>query len=237
MAMTLWATMLAGFAPAMLSGAHCAAMCGPLAAFASRGSGRFRYVQYQLGRVASYSALGVLVGAAGGSAMGVFRSTGIGETASVLFALGLVVGGVGLWRSAKGPSAGPAERTVQLTPRAPKPNIAVKLMRKVAGQPLLLGLASALLPCGALASGLLIAASMGNARDGAIVMATFAGGTGIGLVVSAKIIDLLRQRGTAGLRVAAVLLWLGAATTVARPLLASQGKSCCHPSETSSHAD
>ena len=93
------------------------------------------------------------------------------------------------------------------------------------------GLGTALLPCGALAAAVLIAASMGSTMLGSLSMLAFAVVSGVGLVAATWVFERFARRpkpGTA--RVLAAVLALGAILFVIRPVhaLRTGDASSCH---------
>ena len=97
--------------------------------------------------------------------------------------------------------------------------------------PLALGVLTALLPCGALATGLLIAAGIGAAHGGGLAMAGFALASGPALARASFALERVRhEAGRGGLRLAALALALGAAALVLRPVAGLRGDDVapCH---------
>ncbi|HEX6243704.1 MAG TPA: sulfite exporter TauE/SafE family protein, partial [Polyangiales bacterium] len=91
------------------------------------------------------------------------------------------------------------------------------LLVHVADDPLLLGAATALLPCGALYSAILGAAALGTAGHGSMFMASFALVTTPALLGGAQLARLA-QLGERGRRALGALLVAGALLTALRPL-------------------
>ncbi len=166
----------------LLGSLHCAGMCGPLVAVyaagdASRGLRRgLSHAVYSAGRLVAYAVVGAVAGSVGaaldlaGNLVGVQRITGI--VAGVLIVLwGIVsllqIRGYGL-------------------DRLPLPSSAQRLLSSVfAGvrekppvvKAAIIGLASALLPCGWLYFFVMIAAGTGGPLRGALVTTAFWVGT------------------------------------------------------------
>ncbi|MGB5808973.1 MAG: sulfite exporter TauE/SafE family protein [Polyangiales bacterium] len=216
----MWPALIAGAAAGLASIPHCTVMCGPLSAYACSGcspvSGQARY---QLGRFISYSALGAVVGAAGGAAAVALPGSWGSALLSWSLALGLGVAAFRLWRR-------PRTRLVQVTtkpiPRRAefeRPGFVAALGRHPFG----VGLATALLPCGALAAAVLIAASTGSAAGGAMSMLAFSVVSGAGLIVVSWVFERMARRPMpAASRTLAVVLALGAVVFVLRPMHAHE---------------
>jgi sulfite exporter TauE/SafE len=177
------ATLAAVLAASLLGSLHCAGMCGALVAFAvgdpavtSRSGRAALHAAYHGGRLASYAVLGALcglVGAAvdlGGSMVGLNRLAAV-----VAGAMMVAVGVVALlhWRGfrLKWPAAaGRLGRLVVLAQRA-------ALGLRPFPRALVIGLLTALLPCGWLYAFAIVAAGTGSALWGGAVMAAFWAGT------------------------------------------------------------
>lgn len=211
----MFTAIIAGAAAGLASIPHCTAMCGPLAAYSCAGSdgaeGQFRY---QLGRFLSYSMLGVIVGGLGGAvAISLPKAWG-SALLSWSLALGLGLAAYRLWQR-------PRTTLVQLTAKQPDGSHLPEdgLVARLGRHPFAVGLATALLPCGALASAALIAASTGNALEGALSMLAFSIVSGAGLVGASWLFNRVARRPNAStIRVLAVVLALGAIVFVLRPM-------------------
>lgn len=212
----MWPALIAGAAAGLASIPHCTVMCGPLSAYACSGcspvSGQARY---QLGRFISYSALGAVVGAAGGAAAIALPGSWGSALLSWSLALGLGVAALRLWRR-------PRTRLVQVATKPStrreafeRPGVVAALGR----HPFAVGLVTALLPCGALAAAVLIAASTGSASGGAMSMLAFSVVSGAGLIVVSWVFERMARRPMpAASRTLAVVLALGAVVFVLRPM-------------------
>jgi len=141
----MWQSALAGFSLGLLSSLHCIGMCGPLAlALPVRHLSRMRRVMamllYNMGRVMTYSMMGLLLGWAG---RGIYLA-GFQQWFSILAGAGLLLWTLG--RFSFIPVAQPAWleavylRVQQLTGRYLQP--------KTLAAYLVPGLANGLLPCG-----------------------------------------------------------------------------------------
>ncbi len=198
----------------LAGGPHCVAMCGAACAGIARsGGGRESRAmwQFQLGRVAGYSAMG---GVAGASMQGVGWLTT--QSAAVrplwtLFHVALIALGLMLvWR---------AQQPVWLESSGKAIWTRARSWVGARRAPLVFGTVWALLPCGLLYSALLVAALSGQALEGALVMALFALGTSVSLMAGPWLWLRLRGQnaGPWGVRLAGLALaassswavWLG----------------------------
>ncbi|WP_455894137.1 sulfite exporter TauE/SafE family protein [Pseudomonas palmensis] len=199
----------------LLGGGHCLGMCGGLMGALSlaipkaQRSRRFQLLlAYNLGRILSYAAAGLLLGLAGWAVAGGPLATGMRVLAALLLiSMGLYLAGWwsgltrieslgrGLWRHIQ-PVAN------RLLPVSSLPRA------------LLLGALWGWLPCGLVYSTLLWAASQGNATHSALLMLAFGLGTWPVLLATGLAAErtsaLLRKRGvrvTGGLLVILFGLW------------------------------
>jgi uncharacterized protein len=159
----------------LFGSAHCIGMCGGLVAVASDGvsSARQRVsVQagYQAARLLSYLALGSAAGALGSALDLAGQAAGLGKAAAIL--AGVTMSAWGAWSllEAVGVRHNLALPKLRLLPAS----LSAWLGRQHARPPLvraiLLGGASALLPCGFLYAFALAAAATGTPLGGALVM-------------------------------------------------------------------
>lgn len=207
--------LLSAFVLGLLGGGHCLGMCGGLMGaltmaipLEQRGRRLRLLVVYNLGRILSYAAAGLLVGLAGwalaqGPAAMLLRTV----AALLLISMGLYLAGWwsgltrvealgrGLWRHLQ-------PLTSRLIPVHSLP------------QALTLGALWGWLPCGLVYSTLLWAASQGNATESALLMLAFGLGTWPVLLATGlaadRIIALLRKRSvriTGGIMVILFGLW------------------------------
>ena len=159
----------------LLGSAHCIGMCGGLIAVASDGATGLKQrvvVQagYQAARLASYITLGALAGGLGRALDLAGQAAGLGQAAAVLAGVTMSLWGAlamleatgVLKRKLPGVSFLPARAVAWLARARQRP----PLLRA-----LLLGGASALLPCGFLYAFALAAAATGSLLGGALVMA------------------------------------------------------------------
>ena len=176
---------------------HCVGMCGAIVAaystqqgFAAPGAGGkwgvlMKHLSYNFGRVLSYLMVGAILGAIGGSFAGLKI---VGEWFSAL--AGLMLIGSGIWMLRIFPWM---RFTQEILFGAEKKSLLLSLYAKSYGALLsspsveskfYLGFLTPLLPCGLLYSAFMMAASSGNALNGALTMAIF----GIGIVPSLVIV-------------------------------------------------
>ena len=174
----------------LLGGPHCIAMCGaPCAGIAQAAGPRSTWAlwAFQFGRVIGYSALGALA-AASAQALGwmTTQSAAI-RPLWVLMHLAVMITGVLLLVQARQP--------VWLEEGARGLWVRVRALqaRWGSGAPLAIGVAWALMPCGLLYSGLMVAALTNGPVDGALTMALFAAGTSVSMLIAPRL--LLRLRG------------------------------------------
>ena len=197
----------------VLGSLHCAGMCGPLAAVASapnrthlpvlepRPQATKSAAHYNLGRLASYTVLGLVAGGAGalvdlGGAM-----VGVQGIALVLASLTLIGMGLrGLWQFVRG------ERSASAA-SGPIVRWASRLRGK-RSFPALLGSLTGLMPCGWLWAYVVVAAGTGSILGGAAVMATFWLGTVPALAIVGVALGKLGRRAGLHLRWAVPLLML-----------------------------
>lgn len=182
---------------------HCAGMCGPIVAFYSGGdatTGRARllgHLGYNGARGVAYVALGAVAGAVGAAVDLAGSAAGLGRVAVVLAGVVMIVWGVALLFEAGGlkvPHVGMPEALHGRT---------VELLRRLRERPpivraVLIGLATALMPCGWLYAFAVTAAGTGSVAGGALVMGAFWAGTvpilfGIGFGIQALVGRLRRH--------------------------------------------
>lgn len=155
------------FAVGLLTSVHCLSMCGGLAMIGVAGtrSAAASSAAYNLGRLASYAAIGALLGAVGQVlALGTAVRAALGVAVSVL----MVAVGAGL--------TGYLPLATRLQLHLPS-GLRERLMRHTGGRPVLVGLVNGLMPCGPLQTMQLLAITSGSALLGALDMAAFCLGT------------------------------------------------------------
>ncbi|MFN2426462.1 MAG: sulfite exporter TauE/SafE family protein [Candidatus Binatia bacterium] len=232
---------LAGLAMGFLGSSHCVGMCGGIAGAlsatpagpGSRGRANMqRSISYNVGRIASYTLMGVLAGTFGAALAGLGGSEGMLAlrvlAALLIIATGLYVAGWsgvvtgierlggGLWR--------------RLAPAARR---ARESTSPVAA--LCFGALWGWLPCGLVYSALAVAAASGSAIDGALTMAAFGLGTlpallSIGLFAGrgASLLRSHTARRAAGMMVVVFGAWTLAAAASTYATAAASGKPACH---------
>ncbi|HXP63656.1 MAG TPA: sulfite exporter TauE/SafE family protein [Dongiaceae bacterium] len=165
--MDCWTAFILG----LVSSAHCAGMCGPLAlAMPGAGTSGPRFwagrLGYNLGRILTYTALGVVFGLVGRTLFlaGLQRWLSVGLGAALLAGL-LVSRRLALWR----PLTALLERF--------QPKMSLLLRRSSFGSLVALGLLNGLLPCGLVYVACAGAAATSGILAGARYMAAFGAGT------------------------------------------------------------
>lgn len=162
---------LAAFVAGTVASLHCVGMCGPLSCAVVRGgkgdSNLGAHGLYHVGRLFSYSLLGILAGLVGSSAISWFGQNPARYAPWAFAAFFLVMasgmdGYVTRWQAKKGFGRGIVQRAYRFSGNA---------------RGLALGLATPLIPCGPLYVMLWAATTTGSAMDGAVAMAAYAFGT------------------------------------------------------------
>lgn len=226
----MWSTLIAVFTASIVGSLHCAAMCGGLVSFTcgTSSSPRMAQVAYHTGRLTIYTALGALSGYVGRT---LNQTVELGRVQNLT---GIIVGGgmIGwaLWtllrRAGTTTPTAPKNSAAQVvTLSATKPNVS-RLGQWLAwlhGLPgsirgALLGITSALLPCGWLYTFVAASAGQGTPAGGALVMAAFCIGTMPALIGVGSLVGLLSPNARRWLPrfSTAVLLVLGLTTVVLR---------------------
>jgi sulfite exporter TauE/SafE len=167
--------LLAAATAGLLASPHCLAMCGPLtAAGCSRAGGieRSDTIGYFGGRALSYATVGALMGYAGGSLLAGLNLLDIQNYVVAVVVAFCVVRGIAALRGRALISLKPLSSKTQ-----GRGGFASSLLTLVASllprRGLGLGLATGLLPCGALAAGWALAAAAATPVDGALTMLVF----------------------------------------------------------------
>ena len=203
------------FATALVGGfAHCAPMCGPFVlmqvteqerrGLQVRRLAAGALLPYHLGRLTTYTALGIAAGGLGGSLTTMmplrwFATALLGLAALAFLLQG--INGVARWLPGRGvrrAEAWLAGGFARLATPLLRPGVGLSGYR--------LGLVLGLLPCGFLYGALLAATATGGALAGALAMSAFALGTVPALVAAGILGAGLLQR------------WRGAATALATPI-------------------
>lgn len=223
--MTIWPILLAS----VIGSPHCAAMCGLIAGAAGRRPAAS--VAYHGARLAGYAALGVIGGLVGAAAerLGAWAglmgtATRIAGIALILFGLAGILTSLGVgparwFRGGHGWVGRVAARGRDLPP-----------VTRAA----LLGLVTALLPCGWLFAFVAVAAGTADPLRGAATMGVFWIGTVPAVVAAGYLVSRLAGPMRARLPIlsGAVLVVFGLVTAFARP---SQGHSSHQPAPTATH--
>jgi len=172
------------FVSSLLGSVHCAGMCGPLvAAYAGMPGGDAPWRRratahgaYNAGRLAAYVVAGALAGAFGAAMDSAAARAGMTRAAAIVSGTLIALWGTHAFLAARGIRV----------PRLAAPSLLKRgfgvAMHAVAARPpavraAILGLGSALLPCGWLYAFVITAAGTGSALAGAFVMAVFWTGT------------------------------------------------------------
>ena len=185
----------------LFGSAHCIGMCGGLVAVASDGANGARQriqvqLGYQLARLTSYVTLGVVAGSLGRALDLAGQAAGLGKAAAVLAGVTMSLWGMAAMLNAVGVALHmPRLRTM--------PAFLSSWLGRVRQRPpllraVLLGGASALLPCGFLYAFALAGAATGSALGGASVMAALWLGNlpallGFGLVLAGALSRVRRH--------------------------------------------
>lgn len=227
--MQLWTAFLLGF----IGSAHCAGMCGPLAlALPSTGSTRGRFftgrLAYNLGRIITYGALGLVFGLFGKS----FLLAGLQRTLSIALGMALLAGllmsrRLALWR----PVTGLVDRL--------KTAMSGLLRQRSFAALTLLGLLNGLLPCGLAYVACAGAAATSGALSGVLFMTAFGAGTlpmMLALSLSGRLVPfslrlkLLKAVPVSVCLLAALLILRGLSLGIpyVSPDISSDHPACCH---------
>lgn len=203
------------FLAGLLGGVHCLGMCGGIVTAMSMQQQQSKLpmlLAYNLGRIASYTLVGLLLGglAQWGINQMAYRPLQIGLFVAanlLLVLLGLYLAGLSSWMNKIEKLGSPLWN--QLRPAA------MKLLHvRHPGQALLAGMLWGWLPCGLVYTASLAALASASARDGALLMLAFGLGTLPNLLLMgwfAKQLGRLKQqrpvRLIAGLAVAGMGVW------------------------------
>jgi uncharacterized protein len=235
---SVWLALGTALALGAASGAHCAAMCGPLAAVGCAWEGRVsgrRAAGYLGGRGLGYAALGALAGGVGAPFAAGAAGAGVRLGVAVLVAAVLVGRAASwLWPARAARAKGAVLLRLGRGPAGPPagPGLLARVLPLLPRRGVGMGLATAVFPCGALLGGVLAAAASGSAALGAAMMAVFALGSAPLLLLPALLGARLGPRLREGWprRASALALLAVAAWMVTPPLLAltrPETKACC----------
>ncbi len=188
----------------LAGGPHCIAMCGAACAGIGQAAGERQnaaLLSFQLGRLASYSALGALAAASMQGLGWLTTQTVLMRPLWTMFHVAIMLLGLTLVLVARQPVwLDAAARTLWQRIRT----FNATWGRKA---PLAIGALWAFMPCGLLYSALLVAALSGGPLDGALVMALFALGSSVSLMIGPwLLLRLNRLHATLGMRLAGLAL-------------------------------
>ncbi|MDO5624272.1 MAG: sulfite exporter TauE/SafE family protein [Pseudomonadota bacterium] len=220
--------LMTAFVMGLAGGPHCIAMCGAACAGIGQAAAP-RSTQaiaiFQAGRMAGYAALGALAAATmQGLGWLTVHSAALRPVWSMVHVAAVVLGLMLLIQ---------ARQPVWLENGARRVWARVRSATQRAGlmAPLGLGVAWALLPCGLLYSAVMVAALAGSVPGGAAVMAVFALGSGLSLLVGPWLLLRLGSngRGQWGMRLAGLALLLTAGWGLWMGLAHDQAPWCMTP--------
>lgn len=222
-------TYFAAFLVGLFGGVHCVGMCGGIVGALSFGlpeqvRGRFSallpyLLNYNLGRLLSYTLAGALFGGVGALAanmVAVNQAQSVLQVIAGLFmiAMGLYLGGWWYGMSRLEKLGGRLWRLIEPFGRKLLPV-------KRPSQALVMGMVWGWLPCGLVYSALIWAISAGSALEGALLLLSFGLGTLPNLlamgIFAGKLTALLRRKGV--MRLAGALVVLIGIFTIARPYI------------------
>lgn len=179
----------------LVGGPHCVAMCGAACAGIARAaqprSTRALWL-FQFSRLLGYSALGAL---AGGTVQGLAwmgQQTAVIRPLWTMMHVAALVLGLVLLLNARQPAF--IDGWAQSVWKAARP----VMTRLGPRAPVVLGAGWALMPCGLLYSALLVASLSASAFSGAAVMAAFALGTMVSMMVAPWLLLKLKDAGSGG---------------------------------------
>jgi uncharacterized protein len=199
--------MMSALLMGLVGGPHCVAMCGAACAGISRAAGPGRQGsaalwRFQFSRLLGYSLLGALAGGTieGMAWMGQYTSV-LRPVWIMLHVAALLLGLLLLWQ---GRQPGLVDGWGQAVWRRIRPALA----RLGPRAPVVLGMGWALMPCGLLYSALLVASLSASALNGALLMAAFAIGTMVSLLLGPWLLLRLNSSGSGawGIRLAGLAL-------------------------------
>jgi uncharacterized protein len=170
----------AAFMAGLLGSAHCVAMCGGIAGAMCRGASgtsgsRMRPLAYQVGRIASYTIAGALVGTLGYT--GIALKGGVHSGHYLLYAAGIALIVMALYVAGYAPLVTRIEAMGSVIWKRIQPYSRGLLPANTVPRALGLGLVWGWLPCGMVYSALLTAAALADPLQSAAVMLAFGLGT------------------------------------------------------------
>lgn len=188
----------------LAGGPHCIAMCGAACAGIGQAAGERQNAalwSFQIGRLASYSALGALAAASMQGLGWLTTQTALMRPLWTMFHVAIMLLGLTLVLAARQP--------VWLDGAARSLWQKIRFLNARWGRkaPLAIGALWAFMPCGLLYSALLVAALSNGPWDGAAVMALFALGSSVSLMIGPwLLLRLNRINETVGMRLAGMAL-------------------------------
>lgn len=195
------ALLVAVLAASLLGSLHCVGMCGGLIAVASDGASGVRQrvgvqLAYQAARLGSYVLLGAVAGTLGRALDLAGQAAGLGKAAAIVSGLTMTVWGV--WAMLAAAGARLRLPALRLLPSSALGWLGRARQRSPLVRALLLGGASALLPCGFLYAFALAAAATASPWSGALVLSSLWLGSlpallGFGLLLSTALARLKRH--------------------------------------------
>ncbi len=179
----MWPLITSVFVASLLGSLHCAGMCGAFVAFAvgiddpdaARKRARL-HAAYNLGRLATYTALGAIAGMIGGALDLAGSMVGVSRVAAMLAGATLIVFGGSHLLRALGVRIAPA-RPPRVLASALRGAQRAAMSLPPVRRALVIGLMTTLLPCGWLYAFVAAAAGTGSAGFGALTMLVFWLGT------------------------------------------------------------
>lgn len=159
----------------LLGSLHCIGMCGGLVAVSTQGASSTRQrlaaqLGYQGARLVSYLVLGVSAGLLGRALDLAGKAAGLGKAAAIVSGLTMMLWGVWAMLEASGVRLSRRLPAIDVLPARARIWLGRAQRQSPLGRAILLGGASALLPCGFLYTFALAAAGTGSPLAGALVM-------------------------------------------------------------------
>lgn len=160
---------------ALVGSVHCIGMCGGLIAVSTQGATTPRQrlgaqLGYQGARLGGYLALGVSAGLLGRALDLAGQAAGLGKAAAIVSGFAMMLWGLWAMLDAMGSKLAPKLPALRILPASARAWLGRAQQQSPLGRAVLLGAASALLPCGFLYTFALAAAGTGSPLAGALVM-------------------------------------------------------------------
>lgn len=197
----------------LVGGPHCIAMCGAACAGIGQAAGPDKNQAlwtFQFGRVVGYAGLGALAAATMQGLGWLTVQSAMLRPVWGMFHVGMVMLGLVLMLKAQQP--------VWMEHAGRKIWTGAKrlAMGQGRGAPLVVGILWTFLPCGLLYSALLVAGLTGHVADGALVMALFAAGTSVSMMLGPWLWLRLKGNGSGdwGVRLAGLALTISSSWAV-----------------------